>query len=214
MAQEAQLRVLDQQKSYQSVVAPFDGVITRRNVDIGALVQADATSGTFLFTLMQSEMIRIQLHVPQDQAFGLAPGVDAVVRVPEMPGRNFPGTVARIADALDPGTRTLLTEIDVPNPDHALTPGTYCVVELHIPRRSPSLLVPSEAIIFNRTGLSVAVVDGGVARIRSITELRDFGTTVEVSAGVREGDQVILNPPVDLNDGRRVQVRAESAKSS
>jgi RND family efflux transporter MFP subunit len=214
MAQEAQLRVLDQQKSYQSVVAPFDGVITRRNVDIGALVQADATSGTFLFTLMQSEMIRIQLHVPQDQAFGLAPGVDAVVRVPEMPGRNFPGTVARIADALDPGTRTLLTEIDVPNPDHALTPGTYCVVELHIPRRSPSLIVPSEAIIFNRTGLSVAVVDGGVARIRSITELRDFGTTVEVSAGVREGDQVILNPPVDLNDGRRVQVRAESAKSS
>jgi RND family efflux transporter MFP subunit len=214
MAQEAQLRVLDQQKTYQSVVAPFDGVITRRNVDIGALVQADATSGTFLFTLMRSEVIRIQLHVPQDEAFGLTPGVDAVVRLPEMPGRNFPGTVTRIADALDPGTRTLLTEIDVPNPDRALTPGAYCLVELHIPRQSPSLLVPSEAIIFNRKGLSVAVVDGGGARIRSITEMRDFGATVEVSAGIREGDQVILNPPVDLSDGRRVQVSAESAKSS
>ena len=122
-AQEAQLRVLNQQKLYQSVIAPFDGVITQRNIDIGSLVQADATSGTFLFTLMHSDVIRIQLYVPQDEAFGLAPGVEAVVRVPEMPGRDFPGTVTRLADALQPGTRTLLTEIDVPNPDHALTPG-------------------------------------------------------------------------------------------
>ncbi len=94
-AQEAQLRVLNQQKSYQSVIAPFDGVITQRNIDIGSLVQADATSGTFLFTLMHSDVIRIQLYVPQDEAFGVAPGVEAVVRVPEMPGRDFPGTVTR-----------------------------------------------------------------------------------------------------------------------
>ena len=159
-AQEAQLRVLNQQKAYQSVIAPFDGVITQRNVDIGSLVQADATTGTFLFTLMHSDVIRIQLYVPQNEAFGLSPGVDAVVRVPEMPGRDFPGTVTRIADALQPGTRTLLTEIDVPNPDHALSPGTYCTVELKIPRKTPSLIVPSEAIIFNREGLSVAVVAG------------------------------------------------------
>ena len=122
-AQEAQLRVLHQQKVYQSVVAPFDGVITQRNIDVGSLVQADATSGTFLFTLMHSDVIRIQLYVPQDEAFGITPGVQAVVRVPEMPGRDFSGTVTRIADALQPGSRTLLTEIDVPNPDHALQPG-------------------------------------------------------------------------------------------
>ncbi len=115
-AQDAQLRVLNQQKTYQSVVAPFDGVITQRNIDVGSLVQADATSGTFLFTLMHSDVLRIQLYVPQDEAFGIAPGVAAVVHVPEMPGRDFPGTVTRIADALQPGTRTLLTEIDVPNP--------------------------------------------------------------------------------------------------
>lgn len=120
-AQMAQLRVLHQQKAYQSVVAPFDGVITQRNVDIGSLVQADATSGAFLFTLMNSDTIRIQLYVPQDEAFGLGAGVQAVVRVPEIPGRDFPGKVTRIADALQPGTRTLLTEIDVPNPDHALS---------------------------------------------------------------------------------------------
>jgi RND family efflux transporter MFP subunit len=206
-AQEAQLRVLNQQKAYQSVAAPFDGVITQRNIDIGSLVQADATSGTFLFTLMQSDTIRIQLYVPQDEAFGLGPGVKAIVRVPEMPGRDFPGRVTRIADALQPGTRTLLAEIDVSNPDHALSPGIYCTVGLKIPRKTPSLIVPSEAIIFNREGLSVAVVEDGVARIHPITVVRDFGTTVEVNAGVKDGDQLILNPPVDLTDGRKVKIR-------
>ena len=134
------------------MVAPFDGVITQRNIDVGSLVQADATSGTFMFTIMQSNVIRTQVYVPQDQAFGLDPGVEAVVRVPEIPGRAFPGKVTRIADALQPGTRTLLTEIDVPNPDDALSPGVYCTVELHIPRKVPSLIVPAEAIIFNADG--------------------------------------------------------------
>src|SRR4030088_1487528 len=133
-AQEALLKVLNQQRAYRRVVAPFDGVITARNIDVGSLVQADAASGTFLFTIMQSDVIRTQVYVPQDQAFGVTPGVDAVVRVPELPGRTFPGKVTRIADALQPGTRTLLTEIDVPNPDHTLMPGTYCTVELQIPR--------------------------------------------------------------------------------
>jgi RND family efflux transporter MFP subunit len=126
-AQEAQLRVLNQTKTYQSVIAPFDGVITQRNVDVGTLVQADATSGTFMFALAHSEVIRIQLYVPQDDAMGVAPGTQAVVRVPEIPGRDFSGQVTRIADALQPGTRTLLTEIDVPNPDRALSPGCIAV---------------------------------------------------------------------------------------
>jgi len=157
--------------------------------------------------LMQSDVMRIQLYVPQDEAFGIAPGVAAIVHVPEIPGREFPGTVTRIADALQPGTRTLLTEIDVPNPDRVLSPGIYCNVELKIPRKTPSLIVPSEAIIFNREGLSVAVVENGVARVHHVNVVRDFGTTVEVNAGVKDGDQVILNPPVDLNDGHKVQVR-------
>ena len=206
VAQKAQLQVLNQQKAYQSVVAPFDGVITQRNVDIGSLVQADAASGTFLFTLMQSDVLRIQLYVPQDEAFGVAPGVEAAIHVPEIPGRDFPGKVTRIADALQPGSRTLLTEIDVPNPDHVLTPGIYCNVELKIPRKTPSLIVPSEAIVFNRDGLNVVVVENGIARIRKVTVVRDFGTSVEVSAGVSDGDQVILNPPVDLTDGHKVQI--------
>jgi RND family efflux transporter MFP subunit len=149
--------------------------------------------------------------VPQDQAFGLAPGVKAVVRVPEMPDRTFPGEVTRIADALQQGTRTLLVEIDVPNPDGALAPGIYCSVDLHIPRKSPSLLIPANAIIFNRDGLQVAVVQDGVARIQKISVARDFGTQVEVRDGVKAGDQVILNPTVDLTDGSRVRPRAPAA---
>jgi RND family efflux transporter MFP subunit len=206
-AQTAQLAVLHQQKEYQSVTAPFDGVITQRNVDIGSLVQADATSGTFLFTLMQSDKLRIQLYVPQDEVFGLGPGVEAIIRVPELPGQDFPGKVTRIAAALEPGTRTLLTEIDVPDPDYVLGPGLYCTVELKIPRKTPSLILPSEAIIFNAKGLSVAVVDNGIARLRNVNVVRDFGTRIEVNSGVKEGDQVILTPPVDLADGQKVHVR-------
>jgi len=206
--QEAQLQVLHQQKAYQSVVAPFDGVVTQRNIDVGDLVQADATSGTFMFTVMHTDVIRVQVYVPQEAAFGLSPGVDASVRVPEMPGRAFPGTVTRLANALQPGSRTLLTEIDVPNPDGALTAGSYCLVDLKIPRKTPSLIVPAAAVIFNQDGLSVAVAENGVAHIRRITTVRDFGTTIEVSDGVREGEQVILNPSVDLTEGQKVQTRA------
>jgi RND family efflux transporter MFP subunit len=210
-AQQAQLNVLYQQKAYQRVVAPFDGVVTQRNVDVGDLVHADTTTGTFMFTIMQSNVIRAQVYVPQDSAFGLGPGVEAVVRVPEIPDRTFPGTVTRIANALQPGTRTLLTEIDIPNPDGTLTAGVYCTIELHIPRKTPSLLVPADAIIFNRDGLQVAVIEDGTARIRKLSVTRDLGTQVEVGAGVKQGDQVIVNPPVNLIEGSKVRLRAAPA---
>ena len=214
VAQEAQVNVLHQQKIYQSVVAPFDGVITQRNIDIGTLVQADATAGTFMFTLNKDNVIRTQVFVPQDEAFGLQPGVPAVVHVPEMPDRSFPGTVTRIADALQPGSRTLLTEIDIANPDGVLSAGIYCTVELHIPRKVPSLSIPAGAIIFNANGVQVAVVENGVARIRKIAVARDLGTAVEALDGVKPGDQVILNPSVDLVDGAKVQVAANPSGSA
>jgi RND family efflux transporter MFP subunit len=210
-AQQSLIRVLQQQKSYQSVVAPFDGIITQRNVDVGSLVEAGTT---FMFTLMQSDVIRTQVYVPQDAAFGVTKGVEAVVRVPEIPDHTFPGTVTRLADALAPGTRTLLTEIDVPNPDGLLRPGMYCTVELHIPRETPSLIVPADAVVFNTDGLQVAAVENGVAHYQKITVARDLGTQVEVSAGVRAGDQVILRPMVQLLDGSKVQVEAPATEIS
>jgi RND family efflux transporter MFP subunit len=206
-AEEAQLQVLHQQKAYQRVVAPFDGVITQRNIDVGSLVQADATSGTFMFTLMQGNVIRTQVFVPQDAAFGLKPGIDAAVHVPEIPDRTFPGTVTRIADAIQPGSRTLLTEIDIPNPDGALTPGIYCTIELHIPRKTPSFTVSADAIIFSQAGLQVAVVEDSVVHLRKVGVVRDLGRQVMVNSGVNRGDQVILNPAVDIAEGSKVRPR-------
>ena len=208
-AQEHLLRVLRQDREYALVVAPFDGVITQRNVDVGSLVQGNVNSGTFMFQMMQKNVIRVWVYVPQNSAFGVAPGIDTVVRVPELPGREFPGKVTRIADAQQSGTRTLLTEIDLPNPDGALRSGVYCMVELKIPRKTPSLVVPAEAMIFNRDGLQVAVVNNGKAEIRKVRVTRDLGTQVEVDTGVKPGDQVILNPPVNLVEGSKVQVAAQ-----
>ena len=205
-AQENLLMTLHQNRDYALVRAPFNGVITQRNVDVGSLVQGNANTGTFMFEVMQRDVIRVFVYVPQDEAFGVAPGIDAIVRVPEKPNREFPGKVTRIADALQSGTRTLLTEIDIPNPDDALPPGVYCTVELKIPRETPSLIVAAGAIVFNSNGLNVWVVEDGVAHVHQVTVARDFGTTVEVSAGVKDGDQVILNPPVDLTDGHKVKI--------
>jgi RND family efflux transporter MFP subunit len=206
-AQEHVLKQLHQNRDYASVVAPFDGVITQRNVDVGTLVQGNATSGTIMFEIMQQNVIRAFVYVPQDAAFGIAPGIEAIVRVPELPDREFRGTVTRIADALQPGSRTLLAEIDMPNPDGVLKPGAYCSIELHIPRKSPSVSVPADAIIFNSNGMQVAVVSNGKLEIRKVGVKRDLGTQVEVDTGVKAGDQVILNPPVDVADGSKVQVR-------
>ena len=209
-AQDKLLLTLHQNRDYALVTAPFNGVITQRNVDVGSLVQGNANTGTFMFEIMQRDVIRVFVYVPQDAAFGVAAGVDAIVRVPEIPNREFPGKVTRIADALQSGTRTLLTEIDIANPDDALPPGVYCTVELKIPRKSPSFVVPAEAIIFNRNGLQVAVVNNGKAEIRKLKVTRDFGTWVEADAGVKSGEQVILNPPVTLVDGDKVQLRSDA----
>jgi RND family efflux transporter MFP subunit len=152
----------------------------------------------------------VWIYVPQDAAFGVTPGVDAIVRVPELPDREFPGKVTRIADALQSGTRTLLTEIDIPNSDGALPPGVYCSVELKVPRKTPSFTIPAEALLFNRNGLQAAVVKDGKAEIRTVRIARDLGTRVEVDAGLRAGESVILNPPVSLVDGGKVQSRPQT----
>jgi len=213
-ATEQQLKYYNQQKIYQQVVAPFDGVITQRDIDVGSLITADATSGTAMFSMVHSDVIRVWVYVPQDDAFGVKPGIEAVIRVPAMPNLTFDGKVTRIADALQPGTRTLLTEVDIPNPDGALQPGIYCTVELKIPRKSPALIVPDSAIIFNQNGEQVAVVESGIAHLHKITITTDYGTEVQVSEGVKDGDQVVLQPPVNLADGDKVRISSEPPDAS
>jgi multidrug efflux pump subunit AcrA (membrane-fusion protein) len=168
--QDKLLSMLHQNRDYALVRAPFNGVITQHKVGVGSLVHRNASTGAFMFEVMQRDVIRAFVCVPQDAAFGVAPGVDVIVRIPKIPNREFLGNVTRIADALQSGTPTLLTEIDIPSPDNALAPGAYCPVELTIPRPTPSFVVPAEAIIFNRNGLQLARVT--TARPRSASSAR------------------------------------------
>jgi RND family efflux transporter MFP subunit len=190
--------------SRRSIKKSCDGVITQRNIDVGSLITADAAGGTAMFSMTQNGVIRVWVYVPQDDAFGVKPGIEAVIRVPAMPNLMLHGKVTRTADALQPGTRTLLTEIDVPNPNGALQPGVYCTVELKIPRTSPALVVPASALIFNQNGMQVAVVENGIVHLHKIAITTDYGTEVELNEGVKAGDQVILQPPVNLADGDKV----------
>ena len=208
-AQAASVRRLKELVGFEQVIAPFDGVITVRDVDVGSLVVADSASGTQLFSIARADVLRVQVYVPQEDYFALRDGEDAVVTVPELAGREFHGKVARNASALQAGTRTLLTEVDVDNHDGALAAGLYAIVHLEVPRVAPVALVPSEAVIFNKDGLSAAVATDGKLQLRHLDVLIDDGAQVEVRAGLKEGEQLILNPPQLAMNGMRVDAEQE-----
>jgi len=204
-AQRAQVSRLGELTGFERVVAPFDGVITERQVDVGSLVTADTTSGTPMFSIARTNVLRVQVYVPQNAVFGVKDGGDAQVSVPEMPGRTFRGTIARNANALQPATRTRLTEVDIDNSDGVLFAGLYCIVRFAVPRPQGAIVIPSEAIVFDRNGINAAVFDNGVARMRRLDIAADEGAQVELRAGLNPGERVILNPPVNLVDGMRVR---------
>jgi RND family efflux transporter MFP subunit len=205
VAQQAAVNRLVQLTSFEKVTAPFDGVITSRFIDVGSLVTADAASGSPLFSIARTDVLRGQVYVPQMAYFGIKDGDRATVTVPELPGRVFEGKVARNAQALAAGTRTLLTEVDVDNKDGVLTAGIYSTVHLQVRRSNPVVLIPSQAVIFNTDGLSAAVVSNGKVELRKLELEADNGADVEVRIGLRPGDRVILSPPANIADGMRVQ---------
>lgn len=200
-AQIATVQRLEELVGFEKVMAPFDGVVTARQIDTGSLVAADAASGTPLFSVQRNDVLRVQLYVPQQDYFGLKDGQDATVTVPELPGQTFHGRVARNASALAAGTRTLLTEVDVDNKDGTLTAGLYGIVHLEEPRVTPVILVPSEAVIFNKNGLSAAVLEDGHIHVHDLDLQADDGAQVEVRAGLKPGDKIVLSPPVNLTEG-------------
>jgi RND family efflux transporter MFP subunit len=206
VAQQAAVNRLVQLTSFEQVTAPFDGVITGRFVDIGSLVIADnAASATSLFSIARTDVLRVQVYVPQMAYFGIKDGDRATVTVPELPDRAFEGKVARNALALASGTRTLLTEVDVDNRDGVLTAGIYSTVHLQVRRPDPVVVIPSQAVIFNKDGLSAAVVSNGKVELRKLELEADSGVNVEVRIGLRPGDRVIVSPPANIADGMRVQ---------
>jgi RND family efflux transporter MFP subunit len=202
-AAEANLARLDKVQSYRMVKAPFEGVITLRNVDVGALVNAGST---MLFRVAQITTLRTYLNVPQANASDVRIGQAAHLTVPNLPGREFAGTVARTASALDPGSRTLLAEVHVPNPDGALLPGMYARVELAGARSNAPLQIPSDALISRGEGTEVAVVrDGHTVHLQKIEVGRDYGDRLDVIGGLTEGQTIIANPGDVVREGSRVE---------
>ena len=166
-----------------------------------------------MFAVARTNVMRVQVYVPQDAAIGLKEGVTAEVTVPEIPGRIFTGRVARTAEALQAGTRTLLAEVDIDNAEGALQAGSYGTVKFDVPRTNPVLEIPAEALIFNKDGTQVAVYQDGKAHIRKVALAEDDGDHVDIATGLEPTDRVIVSLPVDLVDGAAVAVRDMKAKA-
>ena len=212
-AQQATVDRLQALIAFEQVKAPFDGVITARNVDKGDLLTQDSSGGSPMFSIARDNVLRIAVYVPQSSAIGIHDGVEAQVTVPEMPGRIFKGRVARSSVALQAASRSMLTEVDVANPDRVLRPGLFVNVAFSIPRQAPAVVVPDAALVFNASGLRVATVaaDSSV-RFQSVTIYRDFGTTAELRDGLQGGETLVLSPPTDLAEGGKVHVANPAAK--
>jgi RND family efflux transporter MFP subunit len=203
--QHAVVARLEDLINFERIVAPFDGVITSRQIDTGSLVTANSSSGTPMFSMDRTNVLRVLVYVPQDSVFSIKNGDEAEVMVPEQPGRVFKGKIARDAGSLQPGTRTLLTEVDIDNADGALRAGVYCTVRLLAPRPGPTIIIPTQAVLFDQRGLSAAVYKDGAAQLRHLDILHDDGAQVEVRGGLNPGDTIILSPPVGIQDGMRVE---------
>jgi RND family efflux transporter MFP subunit len=208
-AAEANLgRLLDLQ-GFEKITAPFAGLVTARNFDVGALVASGGVSGHELFHMAQIEVVRIFVDVPQSNAPFIHTGLAAEVTVQQLPDRTFAGKVTRTSDSLDPNTRTLLTEVDVPNPTSSLLPGMYARVTLRSVSGEPPLLVPGDALVARANGIRVAVVgDDGVVHFQKVSVGRDYGTETEVLSGLQGGEQVIINPTDDVREGAKVKPAA------
>lgn len=217
-ALEGNLGSLEQMQRYETVKAPFDGVITARNTDVGALVNAgNGGPAQELFHMAVIGKLRVFVNVPQEYSQSAVPGVPAYLTLPEFPGRKFAGQLARTAESMDANTRTLLTEFDLENPNGALKPGAYAEVHLKLTNGGSALILPVTALIFRGNGLEVGVVRGTsdklTAELVQVTQGRDYGTEVEVTSGITAADQVIVNPPDSLVSGMTVRVASAELES-
>jgi RND family efflux transporter MFP subunit len=215
-AAEANVRRLQQLESFKHVYAPISGVITRRNTDVGALITAgSASTGKELFDVAQVDPLRVFVSVPQTNAPSIRTGLPAYIELREYPGQKFSGKVVRTADSIDPATRTLLTEIDVPNHDGRLLPGSYAEVHFAVPVQITRMSVPVNALIFRPEGPRVAVVGADhKVHLKAIIIGRDFGTKVEILGGLDPNDQIVLNPADSLQEGQEVNIKTGGGAQS
>jgi RND family efflux transporter MFP subunit len=198
---------LEDLESFKRVVAPFDGKVTARNTDIGALINAGQSSGAQLFRVADTSKLRIYAQVPQPYASATAPGLSADLRFPEHPDKGFPARIVFTSDALDPAARTLQVELQVDNAKGELFPGAYTEVHFKLPGNNSILRLPANTVLFRSAGLQVAVVgaDNHIT-LKNVTQGRDFGTSIEILSGIGADDQVVLNPPDSITDGTVVRI--------
>ncbi|WP_114811753.1 efflux RND transporter periplasmic adaptor subunit [Paraburkholderia kururiensis] len=209
LAAQSNVARLAQMQSYEKVYAPFDGVVTARNVDVGALIDAGSTGGPAreMFDLAQTHTLRVYADVPQNDAQAVSDGTPACLVLTQQPGECHAGTVVRNSGAINPSTRTLRVEVDVPNDDGAVLPGSYGQLRLTLHSAQPGLSVPVNALLYRPQGVQLATVDARHRVVlKTITPGRDFGTRIEVAAGVGANDQVILNPSDSITGGEPVRV--------
>ena len=215
-AADANVRRLQQLESFKHVYAPIAGVVTRRNTDVGALITAgSAGQGKELFDVAQVDPLRVFVSVPQTNAPSIRPGLPAYIALQEYPGQKFNGKVVRTADSIDTATRTLLTEIDVPNPDGHLLPGSYAEVHFAVPIQITRISIPVNALLFRPEGPRVAVVGADhKVHMKAISIGRDFGTKVEILGGLGPDDQIVVNPADSLEDGQEVNIKTGGGAQS
>ncbi|MGC2661397.1 MAG: efflux RND transporter periplasmic adaptor subunit [Bryobacteraceae bacterium] len=214
-AQNANVHRLQDLTSFKHVSAPFNGVITARNVDVGNLIEDGSDDSTHeLFHIAKFDTLRIMVNVPQPDAPLIHDGGPAFVHVSEFRGREFPGKIARTADSLDPSSRTLLTEVHIPNQQGTLLPGMFSSVRFPVQQTAPAVVIPADALIVDARGTEVATVDGSsVVHLVHVGLGRDFGATVEVLNGLQPGQRLVLNPPDTLSDGTKVDILPETHSS-
>jgi RND family efflux transporter MFP subunit len=194
--------------SFEKIYAPFDGVITARNTDIGDLINSGSSGGvkSDLFHIAQPGTLRVYVNVPEEYSRGIKVGMTADLNLAEFPGQKFQGKLVRTADAINVTTRTLLIEIDVDNPAGTLLTGSYAEVHLQVSSQASTYLIPVNTLLFRSEGLHVGVVRGGKVVLAAVTPGHDFGNQIEIVAGLKSDDQVIVNPPDSIISGQEVQI--------
>src|SRR5579863_1602585 len=207
-ADMANVRHYEALVSFEKVYAPFNGVITARNTDIGDLINSGSSTGvkTDLFHIAQPGKLRVYVNVPEEYSQGIKPGMTADLSLAEFPGRKFQGKIVRTADSINVTTRTLLIEIDVDNPTGTLLTGSYAEVHLAVPTQASTFLIPVNTLLFRTDGLRVGVVKDGKVALTAVTPGHDFGEQIEIVSGLKAADQVIINPPDSLVSGQEVQI--------
>jgi len=206
-ASEANVRRLTQLQSFENIYAPFDGIVTARNTDVGALIEAGANSvPKELFHLAAINKIRVFVAVPEAYSASIKDDTEATLTLDEYPGQNFVGEVARNSNQIDQASRTLNVEVDIANPKGLLLPGAYVFVHFKVPQHMTSLTIPSNTLIFRSQGLQVATVVGEKVHLVPVKIGNDMGATVEIASGLKPSDQVIVDPSDSIAEGQTVHI--------